>query len=65
MLDQYVYQLYLDDINPLIGNSYKIEQIGVIVGYKLFGNFKKYYIQAKGILLKEKIEIIKNVSKRG
>lgn len=61
LLDQYAYQLYLDDVNPLIGNSYKIEQIGVIVGYKLFGNFKKYYILANVILLREKIEKIKRL----
>ena len=59
-IDDYAYHLYLNDINLLIGDSYKVEQVRFIHENKYFNKFKKYYIFAEQLLRKEKIEKILN-----
>jgi hypothetical protein len=58
LIDDYAYQLYLNNINPLISDIYKVNQQTVMYAHITENKFKMYYILAENMLRKEKLEKI-------
>jgi hypothetical protein len=53
-----MHNLYLNDINYLISDKYKVEQTRFMYDHIVDDKFKKYYILSEKLLRKEKLNKI-------